>query len=87
MIERLTKHRDIKYDQFNRAGRQFHDTVLLTEKDCLELVEAINAKLLVESGNETAKHLRNLLCLSIDIQRTEDALAKLSGCTCSDCRS
>ena len=83
MLKKLEEHYDRKFDQFNDAGTRFHDSVLLTEIECEQLITAINKNLLVESGNKTAKYLRQLLSLSIDIQQTEDALCKLKGISIS----
>lgn len=77
MKEMLQNHYDRKVDQFNLAIVRLRDAVLLSESDCDAVLKMLNNHL---PGNlsEVAHFMRQVLCLSIDVQRTEDTLKKIS---------
>lgn len=80
MRKRLMSHHDRKIELYNAAVVQFRDEVLLSESQCNELIMILNEQL-PGRCNEIAHRLRHLLNLSIDVQRTEDALAALDNPT------
>lgn len=76
MTPRLSKHYDRKVELFNAQMVQLYHAILLDERDCSELLEVINEKFPGKLSN-IAHHLRMALNLSIDVQRSEDALVML----------
>lgn len=73
---RMEEHYDKKFDQFNEQMRHLKDTILLDETACDELLLLLNEKL-PGNLNTIAHHLRQVLCLSIDVMKYEDALVNL----------